>query len=77
MAKLDGRRPTKGSVFPYRISNAWKARIVKQFNEERASTHSGLALTLGVVIEHCIRNDIDFTLTRANGGYQIQTEEVT
>ncbi len=70
--KPDGRRVTTGSVFPYRLTNAAKARIIKRFEEEGSTTHSGMGLTLGVVIEHCLKNDINFKLYRTDGGFFIR-----
>ena len=66
--KPDGRRVTSGSVFPYRLTNANKAMVIMMFEAAGSSVHGPAAHTLGVVIEHCIQNNIDFNLRRECGG---------
>ena len=79
--KPDGRRVTSGSVFPYRLTNAAKARVIAMFEADGQSVHSPRGMMLGVIIEHCINNDIHFKLCRGYGGmYSIEKivlEDVT
>jgi len=81
MAKLDGRRIATGSVFPYRLTNAAKARVIAMFEVGGVSVHSSMGMTVGVIIEHCIQNDIHFKMCRGYGGWysieRIVLEEVT
>ncbi len=73
MAGLDGRKLAKGSgVFPYRVTNACKARSIKLFLTFGFSSHSSLGLTLGILLEYCHENNIDYMLVRTSGGYHIK-----
>jgi len=69
MSKPDGRKITTGAAFPYRMTNAAKARIIKMFEDTGSSTHSKLGFTLGVLLEYCHANQINFKLIKVNHGY--------
>lgn len=70
--KPDGRKNTTGSAFPYRISNAAKARVIEAFEERNCSTHSTLGMTLGVLLEYCHLNKINFRLVKVDHGYYLR-----
>lgn len=71
--KPDGRRTATGSVFPYRMTNAYKARIIASFDTEGHSVHSCTGQCVGIVIEHCLKNNLDFQLIRTTpGGFYIE-----
>jgi len=71
--KVDGRKTvTSNGVFPYRLSEAWRRRIVEMFMNTGHSVHSEGAHTLGVIIEHCIQEKIPFTLDKIMNGYYIE-----
>ena len=72
MNKVDGRKTVKSNgVFPYRLSEAQRKRTVEAFLKTGHSVHSENAYTLGAIIEHCIKDDISFTLDRVSNGYYI------
>ena len=63
MKKVDGRKNVNSSgVFPYKLTEAARKRIIRSFLETGQSTHSRLGLTIGVIIEHCIKYKIAFIL---------------
>ena len=67
----DGRRLAESpGVYSYRVTNAEKARIIDRFTATGSSVHSR-GETLGVILEHCRKNDIDFELVRRAGFYRI------
>jgi hypothetical protein len=47
--------------------------VIAMFEADGITVHSPMGMTLGVIIEHCIKNDIHFTLCRGFGGaYSIE-----
>ena len=70
--KPDGRRNTIGCAFPYRMTNAAKARTIEAFEKRGCSTHSIMGMTLGVLLEHCHKNQINFRLTKVDHGYWLR-----
>ena len=73
MSKVDGRKTVQfmGS-FSYKIRESQKQRIINRFLETESSVHSNLALTLGIIVEYCIKYNISFILTKQKQGYFIR-----
>jgi len=66
--KRDGRKVIRsGGVFPYKLREAQRQRVVVQFLAEGKSAHGPQAFTLGAILEHCIKEEIPFTLRGASG----------
>lgn len=71
--KVDGRKNvhSKG-IFPYKLKEALRQRIIAAFLERGESVHSRMGFTIGTIIEHCIKNDINFILEAyPKSGYRI------
>lgn len=61
--KRDGRKTIRSSgVFPYRLREVQRRRVVGNFQRDGKSVHSPLGFTIGAILEHCIREKIPFTL---------------
>ena len=74
--KVDGRKlATSPGVFPYRLTNACKARIIKMFLDAGSSSHSNHGYTLGVLLEYCNRYNIDYRLVRVSTGFFLERLE--
>jgi len=71
--KVDGRKTvTSSGIFPYRLKEASRRMVVEMFLRTGFSVHSENAHTLGAIIEHCIKEDVNFTLDRVFNGYYIK-----
>ncbi len=75
---MDGRRIVKSDgVFPYRLREGMRRQIINMFMNSGRSFHSSRAQTLGVIIEHCIKNNIDFILKgHPDKGYYITSDNL-
>jgi len=72
--KRDGRKIVRfGGVFPYKLSESQRRLVVTNFLEEGKSVHGPQAFTLGAILEHCIKEEIPFTLKgQAGKGFAIR-----
>ena len=48
--------------------------MVQNFLRAGNSVHSEKAYTLGAIIEHCIKDNIPFILTKLSNGYYIESQ---
>ena len=67
--KLDGRKNAIGSAFPYKLTNAARDRLIVNFNATGSSVHSCNGQVLGVLLEYCHLNKINFRLIKVDHGY--------
>lgn len=61
--KRDRRKTIRSSgVFPYKLREAQRLQVIRQFRANGKSVHGPQTFTLGIILEHCIKEEIPFTL---------------
>lgn len=59
----DGRRIVESDgVFPYKLHEENRQMVISNFEQLGTSVHSQHGICLGAVLEHCIKEQIPFTL---------------
>jgi len=73
--KPDGRRKSTGHVFEWRVHKKFAKNLIAYFEKHGSTVHSAQGATLGLLLEHCIRNRIPFKLQGHKDGYFLRKDE--